>query len=154
MRAGCSSRSRSLGRYHPIHPSVLALAHGPAVVGWHLLAERVEYGFPGRGRRNNWTLPRVAAVSGAEQVPAQEHKVTVAEGVLQAGHRLGLQQGPAVAGAKDRAVAQLDHAGVLGTAKGIRVDQLGRLAPGLAAVARAYQHQVAVRVGVAGSGFT
>src|ERR1019366_2960652 len=129
---------------HPIEPSILALAHGAAIVSRHGPPEWAEHSLPGGRRRDNRRLPGVAAVFGAEQIASEEDEASMTKCVLQLSRRVGLKQRPAIAGTKDRTVAQLHHAGVLRTAKGIGVDQFGRLTPALAVVARPHEHQVTV----------
>src|SRR2546423_1569518 len=63
------------------------------------------------------------------------------------------QQRPTVTGADDGIIPQLDHAWVLGTAEGIRINQLGYLAPGLASIMRTDEDEITIRIGVRCAGF-
>lgn len=105
-------------------------------------------------RRQDRPLPGMAGVARAQQEAAEEHEVAVPERLVHARGMVGIQQRPAVTGAEDRPIAQLDQARVLRAAEGMGENVFRLAAPCLAAVARAHENEVTVGVGVRVGFFT
>ncbi len=139
-----------VGGHHPIEPAVFAFAHRAAVEGGGGVALEIDGAVAGEVERDDGVLPGAAAVFGAQEVSAHKSKGANACGVGQGGGVRRVEQGPAIAGADDRAVVKLDHAGVLRAAERVGVDQLGLLGPGGAVVCGADQDEIAVRISVRG----
>jgi len=95
----------------------------------------------------------VTAVFRAQQITTQKHEVSVQRCATQFFGRIPVQQSPAVTGADNRVVAELNHARILGTAEGIGVNQFRRLRPGFAIVVGANQDEITVGIGMAGARF-
>src|SRR5437588_11264096 len=120
MRRICGSRG-----HDPIETSVLPFTEGAAIIGRKRLAEDVEVGLSLARWRNDWPLPRFCAILRPQKIAAQERKISGPRNrLLQFTHRLSLQPRPPITRAKNRAIAQLDHARILRTAKGMSKDQL------------------------------
>ena len=120
MRAGFARGSG--GGDDPIQFSILPFAHRTAVIGGDGFAERIEDGFTRSRGWDEGALPGVAGIFGAEQITAKENEISVAKDTFQFCRRIALQERPAVTGAKERTVAQLNHARVLRAAERIGIN--------------------------------
>ena len=147
MRAGFARRICVGNRHHPVKPAIAPFAHRPTIISRDDVPKGIEMKLPRARRRNNRPRPRMPGIARAHQVTAEKHKVSGARHrLLQLANRLRRKRRPPVARANQRAIPQLDHAGILRSTERMRVEQLRLRTPAFAGVPGTHEHQVTIGI--------